>query len=238
MKGTTQNRGIGGAASKRREAVRVKTAKKRSKSSAKWLARQLNDPYVAAAKEEGYRSRAAYKIIQLDEKFKLFKTGQRVLDLGAAPGGWSQIAAQRIGSKGKLVALDILPMDPIPGAIILNMDFLTEEAPIKLKEALSGEADLVICDMAPSTTGHPGTDHIRIMDMAENAAAFASEVLAANGTFVCKLFQGGADKSLLDFLRVRFAKVKHAKPAASRQDSSESYIVAQGFKKATEPSKA
>lgn len=231
MKGQSQNRGIGGAATKRRETVRVKTAKKRSKSSAQWLARQLNDPYVAAAKEDGYRSRAAYKIIQLDEKFKLFRTGQRVVDLGAAPGGWTQIASKRIGTKGKLIAIDILEMDPIPGATILHMDFLTHEADVKLKEALGGEADIVISDMAPSTTGHAGTDHIRIMDMAENAAQFAVEVLAENGTFVCKLFQGGAEKTLLDLLRKHFAKVRHAKPPASRQDSSESYIVAQGFRK-------
>lgn len=232
MKGVSNNRGIGGIASKRREAVRVKTAKKRSKSSAAWLQRQLNDPYVAAAKEDGYRSRAAYKIMQLDEAFKLIRSGQRIVDLGAAPGGWSQIAAKKIGPKGKLVALDILEMEPLPGVTILHLDFLAPEAPAQLKQALDGEADLVLSDMAPSTTGHAKTDHIRIMDLAENAALFATEILAPGGAFVCKLFQGGAEKTLLDLLRKHFAKVKHAKPAASRSDSSESYIVAQGFRKA------
>ncbi len=231
MKGQSKNRGIGGIASKRREAVRVKTAKKRSKSSAEWLRRQLNDPYVAAAKEEGYRSRAAYKIMQLDEKFKLLQAGMKVLDLGAAPGGWSQIAARKIGGKGKLVALDILEMDPLPDVTILHMDFLAPDAPDKLKDALNGEADLVLSDMAPSTTGHAKTDHIRIIDLAESAALFAVEVLAPNGAFVCKLFQGGAEKTLLDLLRKHFAKVRHAKPAASRAGSSESYVVAQGFRK-------
>jgi len=232
MKGVTKNRGIGGIASKRRETVRVKTAKKRSASSAAWLQRQLNDPYVAAAKEDGYRSRAAYKIIQLDESFKLIRSGMKVLDLGAAPGGWSQIAAKKIGAKGKLVALDILEMAPMPDVTILHMDFMAEEAPDRIKDALDGEADLVLSDMAPSTTGHGKTDHIRIMDLAENAALFAVEVLAPGGAFVCKLFQGGAEKSLLDLLRKHFAKVKHAKPAASRSDSSESYIVATGFRRA------
>jgi len=232
MKGTTDNRGIGGLASKRRKAVRVKTAKKRSKSSAEWLRRQLNDPYVAAAKEQGYRSRAAFKIIQLDEQFKLFRAGLRVVDLGAAPGGWTQVAAARIGAGSKLIALDILEMPPIPGATILQMDFLAEDAPAKLKKILDGEADLVLSDMAPSTTGHTRTDHIRIMALADCAALFATEVLAPGGTFVCKLFKGGAEKELLDLLRKHFSKVKNAKPPSSRSDSAESYIVAQGFRKA------
>ncbi len=231
MKGQSKNRGIGGIASKRRMAVRVKTAKKRSPSSAAWLARQLNDPYVAAAKEQGFRSRAAFKIIQLDEQFKLLRAGMKVVDLGAAPGGWSQIVAKKIGASGKLIALDILEMAPLPGAIILHMDFLAPDAPNKLKAALDGPADLVLSDMAPSTTGHARTDHIRIMALAESAALFATEILAPGGTFVCKLFQGGAEKELLDLLRKHFAKVKHAKPPSSRADSSESYIVAQGFRR-------
>jgi len=216
--------------SRRRETVRVKTAKKRSISSKNWLQRQLNDPYVAAAREAGYRSRAAYKLLQMDEEFKLLHAGQRVVDLGAAPGGWTQVAMAKLGAKGKLVAIDILPMEPIQHAIILELDFLADDAPDKLREALGGKADLVLSDMAPSTTGHSGTDHIRIMAMAETAALFATEILAPNGAFVCKLFQGGAEKTLLDALKKRFAKVRHAKPAASRADSSESYIVAQGFK--------
>ena len=216
--------------SRRRETVRVKTAKKRSISSKNWLQRQLNDPYVAAAREAGYRSRAAYKLLQMDEEFKLLHAGQRVVDLGAAPGGWTQVAMAKLGAKGKLVAIDILPMEPIQHAIILELDFMADDAPDKLREALGGKADLVLSDMAPSTTGHSGTDHIRIMAMAETAALFATEILAPNGTFVCKLFQGGAEKTLLDALKKRFAKVRHAKPAASRADSSESYIVAQGFK--------
>lgn len=216
--------------SRRRETVRVKTAKKRSISSKNWLQRQLNDPYVAAAREAGYRSRAAYKLLQMDEEFKLLHAGQRVVDLGAAPGGWTQVAMAKLGAKGKLVAIDILPMEPIQHAIILELDFLADDAPDKLREALGGKADLVLSDMAPSTTGHSGTDHIRIMAMAETAALFATEILALNGAFVCKLFQGGAEKTLLDALKKRFAKVRHAKPAASRADSSESYIVAQGFK--------
>jgi len=231
MKGTTQNRGIGGLASKRREVVRVKTAKKRSVSSAQWLKRQLNDPYVAAAKDMGYRSRAAFKIIQLDEQFNFLKGGMKVVDLGAAPGGWSQVVAKKMGKKGKLISIDILPMEPIEGAHIFHLDFLDDNAPAKLKEALGGEADLVLSDMAPSTTGHTATDHLRIMGLAENAAHFAMEVLAPGGTFVCKLFQGGAEKELLNQLKKSFAKVRQAKPASSRADSAESFLVAQGFRK-------
>lgn len=217
--------------SKRREVVRVKTTAKRSKSSAVWLARQLNDPYVAAAKEQGYRSRAAFKLLQLNERFALLKSGQKVVDLGAAPGGWTQVAVKEIGSKGKLVAIDLLDMEPVPGALILTMDFLAPEAPEALMKLLDGAADLVLSDMAPATTGHARTDHVRIMGLAEAAAAFAVEILAPGGAFVCKLFQGGAEKELLDFLKKEFASVRHAKPNASRADSSESYIVATGFRK-------
>jgi 23S rRNA (uridine2552-2'-O)-methyltransferase len=229
MKGISSNRGLGGIASRRREAVRVKTAKRRSNSSAKWLKRQLNDPYVAAAKEAGLRSRAAFKLAQLDERFHLLHKNQRIVDLGAAPGGWSQIAAERMGPNGKLVALDILPMDPIPHAAIIEMDFLADDAPARLKELLGGPADLVLSDMAPPTTGHRDTDHLRIMALVDAAAQFAMEVLAPDGTFVAKLFQGGTEVQLLNRLKLSFAKVRHAKPAASRQDSSETYVIAQGF---------
>jgi 23S rRNA (uridine2552-2'-O)-methyltransferase len=232
MKGSGKHRGLGGIASRRRAAVRVKAKATRSESSRRWLQRQLNDPYVAAAKTEGYRSRAAFKLMQLDEQFHLLRPGLRVVDLGAAPGGWCQVAIQKIGKAGKIIACDILPMDPIEGVEILHFDFLEAEATEKLKKLLKGPADLVLSDLSPSTTGHARTDHIRIVALAEAAALFAEEVLAPGGTFVCKLFQGGAEKVLLDALRRHFTKIKHAKPAASRAESSEAYIVAQGFKKA------
>jgi 23S rRNA (uridine2552-2'-O)-methyltransferase len=231
MKGSSKNRGLGGLSSRRREAVRVRASKKHSASSRHWLERQLNDPYVAEAKKAGYRSRAAFKLLQLDERFHLLRVGMRAIDLGAAPGGWSQVAAAKIGPKGKLVALDLLEMEPVKGVEILHMDFLADDAPARLQEALHGKADLVLSDMAPSTTGHARTDHIRIMALADEAAMFAMEVLAPGGAFVCKLFQGGAEKELLTQLKQNFASVKHAKPEASRADSSETYIVAQGFNK-------
>jgi 23S rRNA (uridine2552-2'-O)-methyltransferase len=231
MKGHTKNRGLGGIASRRREAVRVRAKKQRSESSRRWLQRQLNDPYVAAAQKEGYRARAAYKLLQLDEQFRLLRPGLRVVDLGAAPGGWSQVVVQKIGRKGKLVALDILPIEPIAGAEILQMDFFADDAPEKLKALLNGPADLVLSDLAPNTTGHAGTDHIRVIALAEAAGEFALEVLAPGGAFVCKFFQGGAEKILLDQLKKNFTKVKHAKPPASRKESSETYLVAVGFRK-------
>ncbi len=231
MKGNSKNRGIGGISSQRRLAVRVKTAKKRSVSSANWLKRQLNDPYVAAAKESGYRSRAAFKLVQLDNQFHLLRPGLRVVDLGAAPGGWTQVAAKIIGRQGTLVGLDILEMDPIPGAELICMDFLAPDAPDQLKEALHGEADLVLSDMAPSTTGHTNTDHIRIMALVEAAALFAMEVLAPGGAFVCKVFQGGTENELLATLKKHFKRVKHAKPPASRKESAETYLVAEGFRR-------
>lgn len=217
--------------SRRRKVVRVKAKSRRSESSRQWLQRHLNDPYVAAAQADGYRSRAAYKLLQLDEKFHLLKAGMRVIDLGAAPGGWSQVVSQKMGRKnGKLVALDILPMDPIEGVEILCMDFTADDASDTLKERMGGKVQLVLSDMAPNTTGHPGTDHIRIMTLAEMAAFFALDVLEPGGTFVCKFFQGGAEKQLLDLLKKHFAKIKHAKPSASRAESSETYLVAQGFR--------
>ncbi|MDR3450824.1 MAG: RlmE family RNA methyltransferase [Alphaproteobacteria bacterium] len=227
-----KHKGLKTIASRRREAVRVKASTKRSESSRQWLQRHLNDPYVAASKEDGYRARSAYKLLQLDEKFNLLKPGMRVVDLGAAPGGWTQVVARAMkNKKSKLVALDILPIDPIEGVAILQMDFLTDDAPDKLKKVLGGPADLVLSDLAPSTSGHSGTDHIRIMALAELAAHFAIDVLVPGGAFVCKFFQGGAEKEILDLLRKHFAKIKHAKPPASRAESSETYLVAQGFRK-------
>jgi 23S rRNA (uridine2552-2'-O)-methyltransferase len=223
--------GLGDIASRRREAVRVKAKSNRKESSRLWLQRHLNDPYVAAAQKDGFRSRAAYKLLQLDEKFQLLKPGMRILDLGAAPGGWSQVAAKVIGKKGRIAAIDLLPMAALEGVEFIQMDFLDDAAPDKLMKLLGGPANLVLSDMAPNTTGHPGTDHIRIMALTEVAAHFAIDVLAPGGTFVCKFFQGGAEKGILDLLKKHFVKTKHAKPAASRAESSETYMVAQGFRK-------
>lgn len=227
--------GLGGAS--RRKAVRLKTARGRKPSSQRWLQRQLNDPYVAEAGRLGYRSRAAFKIIQLDEKVGLFKPGMRVVDLGAAPGGWTQIAVDRVGSaregnkkKGKVVALDILEMEPVPGATVLQADFMDDAAPDLLKQHLDGQADLVLSDMAAPTTGHSKTDHLRIMGLLETALMFAEEVLAPGGAFVAKVFQGGSEKDVLDTLRRCFKTIRHVKPPASRPGSSENYVVATGFR--------
>jgi 23S rRNA (uridine2552-2'-O)-methyltransferase len=212
---------------------RVKTAKKRTVSQTRWLERQLNDPYVARAKREGYRSRAAFKILEIDDKFKLFKPGSRVVDLGAAPGGWAQIAAKRAQAeegKGKVVGIDLLPIDPIPGVMFEQMDFNDADAPERLKTMLGGPADVVMSDMAANTTGHKKTDHLRIIGLAELAVAFAREVLAPNGAFVAKVFQGGLETALLHDLKRDFATVRHVKPAASRADSSELYVLATGFR--------
>jgi 23S rRNA (uridine2552-2'-O)-methyltransferase len=214
----------------RGKAVRVKTAKKRSTSSTQWLERQLNDPYVAEAKRRGYRSRAAFKLQQLDERFHLLKPGARVVDLGCAPGGWLQVARERLGAKGAVVGIDYLPTAPVPGATILELDFLDPAAPERLKAALGGAADLVLSDMAAPTTGHAATDHLRIVALAEAAWAFAAEVLAPGGSFVAKVFQGGTEGALLAELKRAFESVRHAKPAASRAESAETYVVAQGFR--------
>ncbi len=214
-------------------AVRVKTAKQRKPSSTAWLARQLNDPYVAEAKRLGYRSRAAFKLIELDDRFHFLKRGARVVDLGAAPGGWTQIAAARIGAaegKGKIVAADILAMEPVAGVTVLQLDFLTANAPDAIKTALGGPADLVLSDMAQPATGHAATDHLRIVALAEAAYDFAKEVLAPGGTFIAKVFQGGAEGELLAALKRDFAALRHAKPPASRAESAEVYVVAQGFR--------
>ena len=221
----------GGGDGRRKLTTRVKTARGRKKSSTKWLQRQLNDPYVAKAKAEGYRSRAAFKLLELDDKFQLLKPGMRVLDLGAAPGGWTQVALQRIGENGLVAGIDLLPIPPIPGALLLEQDFLDEDAPAKPIDALGGhKADIVLSDMAPNTIGHPPTDHLRIMALCEEAYFFATEVLAEGGSFVCKALQGGTEQQLLSEIKQRFAVVKHAKPKASRSDSAETYLVATGFR--------
>jgi 23S rRNA (uridine2552-2'-O)-methyltransferase len=214
-------------------AVRVKTAKQRSASSTAWLSRQLNDPYVAEAKRLGYRSRAAFKLIEVDDRFHVLKRGARVVDLGAAPGGWTQVAAKRIGAeegRGKLVAADILAMEPVAGAAVLQLDFLDAAAPPRIIAELGGQADAVLSDMAAPTTGHAATDHLRIVALAETAYDFAQEVLAPGGAFIAKVFQGGAEGALLAALKRDFATVRHAKPPASRGESAEVYVVALGFK--------
>jgi 23S rRNA (uridine2552-2'-O)-methyltransferase len=210
--------------------TRLRTAKGRSNASQRWLERQLNDPYVKAAKAAGWRSRAAFKILELDERFKLFRPRQRIVDLGAAPGGWTQVAVKRAGEGGKVVALDILPMDPVTGAIVLQGDFNEEAAEQAVLQALDGPADLVMSDIAPNTTGHNATDHIRILGLVELAADFARKVLSPGGAFVAKVFQGGTERELLAALKRDFAAVRHAKPPASRKDSAEIYVVAQGFR--------
>lgn len=210
--------------------VRVKTAKKRAASSTRWLERQLNDPYVREAKAKGYRSRAAFKIIELNEKFHFFKKGAYVLDLGAAPGGWSQIAAQKVGDGGMVVATDILEMDPMAGVTIITADLLDEQTPALLRDALGGLADVVLSDMAASTTGHRATDHLRTVALLEAALDMAEDVLKPGGVFVGKVFQGGATGDLLTRIKQRFASVKHVKPPASRAGSVELYLVASGYK--------
>ncbi|MBN9310016.1 RlmE family RNA methyltransferase [Devosia sp.] len=214
--------------------VRVKTAKGRKIGSTLWLQRQLNDPYVARARTEGLRSRAAYKIKELDERYHLFKKGMRIVDLGAAPGGWSLVAAPIVGSTEEnplIVGIDYLEMDPIPGVILLQKDFNDEDAPQALIDALGGhKADIVMSDMAAPTTGHRATDHLRIIGLVELAADFAIRVLAPGGTFIAKVFQGGTEHELLHLLKQNFTTTMHAKPKASRQDSAETYLIARGFK--------
>jgi len=210
--------------------VNVKTAKYRKTSSTKWLMRQLNDPFVAKAKAEGYRSRAAYKLIELDEKFGLLKPGGRIVDLGCAPGGWCQVAVKAVGARGAVVGIDYLNMDTVAGTHVLEMDFLDDDAPDRLKDLLKGEADVVLSDMAAPTTGHKATDHLRIVALADAALDFAMDVLSPGGAFISKVFQGGAEGDLLTRLKRNFNVVKHAKPKASRQESAEMYVVALGFR--------
>jgi 23S rRNA (uridine2552-2'-O)-methyltransferase len=213
--------------------VTVKSGGKRKLSSKLWLERQLNDPYVAQAKRDGFRSRAAYKLLEIDDKYRLLKPGMTVVDLGAAPGGWSQIAAKRVGAadgKGKVIAIDILEMPEIPGVQFAELDFHADDALEKLTAMMGGRADVVISDMAANTTGHRKTDQLRIVGLVEIAAAFATEVLNPGGVFLSKVFQSGADAELLTRLKRDFASVKHVKPAASRQDSAERYVLATGFR--------
>ena len=210
--------------------TRVKTAKGRKLSSKLWLERQLNDPYVAEAKARGYRSRAAFKLLQIDEKHGILPKQGRVVDLGAAPGGWTQVALERCGPKGQVVAVDIQEMEPLEGAVVLKLDFLEEGADEAVKAALGGAADLVMSDMAAPATGHAKTDHLRIMMLAETALHFALQVLAPGGAFLAKVLQGGSEKGLLEDLRRHFAQVRHVKPEASRKDSAELYVLATGFR--------
>jgi 23S rRNA (uridine2552-2'-O)-methyltransferase len=219
---TTHRTGPGGR-------QRVKTARNRTAASTRWLERQLNDPYVRQAKAEGYRSRAAYKLIELDERFGFLKGAQRVIDLGIAPGGWTQVVRKKC-PKAKVAGIDLLPVDPIDKVTIFQMDFLDDDAPRLLDEALGGLADLVLSDMAANTVGHQQTDHLRTMGLVEAGALFACQVLRKGGTFVAKVLAGGADSTLVSELKRNFTAVKHAKPPASRKESSEWYVVAQGFK--------
>jgi 23S rRNA (uridine2552-2'-O)-methyltransferase len=208
--------------------VRLAPPRGRSASSQRWLSRQLNDPYVARAKAQGWRSRSAFKLMQLDDRFHLLGRGKRLVDLGAAPGGWSQVAVER--GAAMAVGVDLLPIDPLPGATFVQGDFTHPEMPARLAALIGVKADLVLSDIAPNTTGHVSTDHLRILALAELAHDFAIEVLAPGGAFVCKLFQGGAEPQLLAAMQRRFAKVRHAKPPASRRESSELYVIATGFR--------
>ncbi len=217
----------------RRATVRVKTARGRTVSSQRWLQRQLNDPYVAEAKKRGYRSRAAFKLLQLDDQFRFLKPGGRVVDLGAAPGGWTQVAVERVRSGkggGVVVGIDLTPVEPIPGATVLAKDFYDDDAPAELTSLLGGPADVVLSDMAASATGDTQVDHLRIMALAEAAHDFARQVLKPGGTFVAKVLRGGTERTLLDQLKKDFTKVRHVKPEASRADSAEMYVVGTGFR--------
>ena len=223
------------ASSGRNLHTRVKAAKRRKTSSTRWLQRQLNDPYVAAAQKDGYRSRAAYKLIELNDRFNFLRPGTKVVDLGAAPGGWTQVVLETLSDpatnqSSEIVALDILNMDPLPGVDMMIHDFMADDAPKMLKSKLPDGADLVLSDMAPALTGHSPTDHLRIMTVVEAAYLFACEVLTQDGCFVAKVFQGGTEQDLLAEMKKRFRSVKHAKPPASRTESSEIYVVAQGFR--------
>jgi 23S rRNA (uridine2552-2'-O)-methyltransferase len=213
--------------------VTVKSSGKRKLSSKLWLERQLNDPYVTRARREGYRSRAAYKLIEIDDKYRFLKPGMTVVDLGAAPGGWSQVAAKRVGSadgKGRVIAIDLLEMGEIIGVTFAQLDFLTQNAPDRLTAMIGGRADVVMSDMAANTTGHRKTDQLRMVGLVEAAAAFAAEVLKLGGTFLAKTFQSAADAELMAQLKRDYASVRHVKPSASRQDSSERYVLATGFR--------
>ena len=234
----SERRGAGGGGSIRGELKqRVKTGRGRTLSQKRWLERQLNDPYVARAKREGYRSRAAFKLLEIDERYHILKPGQRVVDLGAAPGGWSQVAAKVVGPQGRVVGIDLLEIEPMTGVEFITLDFLDPSAPERLTDLLGGPADIVMSDMAANTTGHKKTDHLRIIGLAETAAHFAREILAPGGAYVAKVFQGGTEGTLLADLKRDFATVRHVKPPASRADSSELYVLATGYRgsAATDP---
>jgi 23S rRNA (uridine2552-2'-O)-methyltransferase len=225
--------GKGSRPTGRRATVRVKTARGRTVSSQRWLQRQLNDPYVAEAKKRGYRSRAAFKLLQLDDQFRFLKPGARVVDLGAAPGGWTQVSVERVKAgkgTGVVVGIDITPVEPVPGATVIAKDFYDDDAPAELIALLGGPADVVLSDMAAAATGDTQVDHMRIMGLAETAHDFARRILKPGGTFVAKVLRGGTERTLLDMLKKDFAKVRHVKPEASRADSAEMYVVGTGFR--------
>lgn len=231
--GRSTRGGSGGGVGGRRQAVRVKTARGRSVSSARWLERQLNDPYVHEAKRLGYRSRAAFKLSEIDDQFRFLKPGIAVVDLGCAPGGWCQVAVQRVRpleTGGRIVGIDVTPVEPIAGTTILHQDFMDDDAPERLKAALGGPADTVLSDMAAPATGHTQTDHLRIMALAEAAHDFAREILKPDGVFVAKVLRGGTERALLERLKRDFKVVKHVKPPASRADSAEMFVIATGFR--------
>lgn len=229
--------GSGGSPGGRHASVRVRSSRGRTESSRRWLERQLNDPYVREANRLGYRSRSAFKLLELDDRFNVLRPGARVVDLGAAPGGWTQVAVKRVRAGrpdgGRVVAFDLLPMEPIEGADVIEGDFLDDAAANTLMRHLDGRVDVVLSDLAPATTGHAGADHLRIMALAEAAYDFAEAVLAERGTFVCKVFQGGTESGLLARIKRRFANVRHAKPPASRAESAEIYLVASKFRSDT-----
>ncbi len=227
---TSRNRAGERGGGSRPLAVRVKSARRRKPSSTEWLNRQLNDPFVAEAKRRGYRSRAAFKLEQLDDRFHLLRPGLRVVDLGCAPGGWTQVAVERVGGQGAVVGIDLNPTDPIPGTTFLTGDFRDPAVAARIREALGGPADLVLSDMAAPATGHAATDHLRIVALVEDAFAFAATILKPGGAFVAKVLQGGTEAVLLAALKRAFAEVRHAKPAASRAESAETYVVAKGFR--------
>ncbi|GBQ31885.1 RlmE family RNA methyltransferase [Gluconacetobacter azotocaptans] len=226
--GTSAQADAGAAKTTRAQAVSLRTARGRTTAQQRWLNRQLNDPYVLAARKQGWRSRAAFKLIELDDRFHLIRPGMRVVDLGAAPGGWTQVVVKR--GAAHVVGVDLLPVDPVSGATILEGDFNDPDLPDRLIALLGGPADLVLSDMAPNTTGHAPTDHLRIIGLAELALDFATKVLAENGAFVAKVFQGGSERQMLTPMKQAFATVRHAKPPASRKESSELYVVATGFR--------
>ena len=225
--------GAGPAPGSRSLKVKLRKVKGRRVSSKAWLERQLNDPYVAEARRRGYRARSAFKLAEIDDRFHFLKVGQTVVDLGAAPGGWSQVAAERTGAdrgRGKVVAIDIHGIEPIPGVTVLKKDFLDEDAPVVLAEALGGKADVVLSDMAAHATGHRQTDHLKIMDLAETALLFARKHLKPGGAFLCKVLRGGTESALLADIKRDFTSVRHVKPPASRADSAELYLLAMGFR--------